>query len=390
MKDHRITVMFPVNYLGVGGAEQQLLELVRGIDKTRFNPLVVSLYPGGALEPEVRQVPGAELISVNRKGKYDFWILTKMFSVLRQKRVDIVQPFLTPATFFGLLPALINRTAVRIMTERGGFRSETKLGFRLYQKAEDLLARFDDLIVANSEAGKSYLISRGINPGHIKVIYNGMNLERLIPDQTRVMQIRRQLRLPPNGMVVGMTASISSDKDQTTFIRGAKIIHQAMPQTRFALLGDGPLRPRIEDLVKESGLEQFVTFFGNQRDIASYVSCYDIACLCADSSEGCSNVILESMALEKPVVATDGGGNSEVVEHAKTGLLVPMQDPEAFADAVLTCLRQPDWARDMGRHAREVVLTRFSLARMVSDYEQLYKQAMRAKGRVSRYTLAGQ
>jgi len=373
--------MFPVNYLGIGGAEQQLLELVRGIDKARFDPLVVTLYPGGALEPEVRQIPGAELISVNRKGKYDFWVMTRMLSLLRQREVDIIQPFLTPAAFFGLLPALINHTAVRIMTERGGFRSGSKLGFKLYQKAEDFLARFDDLIVANSEAGKSYLISRGINPARIKVIYNGINLERLIPDQTRVTQILRQLRLPPNGMVVGMTASFSSDKDHATFIQGAKIIHQAMPQTRFALLGDGPLRPNIEDLVRELGLEQFVTFFGTQRDIASYLSCYDIACLCADSSEGCSNVILESMALDKPVVATDGGGNSEVVEHANTGLLVPMQDPEAFADAVLTCLRQPDWARDMGRRARAMVLTRFSLARMVSDYEQLYEQAMRLKGR---------
>jgi len=373
--------MFPVNYLGIGGAEQQLLELVRGIDKACFDPLVVSLYPDGALEPEVRQIPGAELISVNRKGKYDFWVMTRMLSLLRQKKVDIIQPFLTPATFFGLLPALINNTAVRITTERGGFRSGSKLGFQLYQKAEDFLTRFDDLIVANSEAGKSYLISRGINPARIKVIYNGINLERLIPDQTIVTQIRRQLRLSPNGMVVGMTANFSSDKDHATFIQGAKIIHQAMPQTRFALLGDGPLRPNIEDLVRELGLEQFVTFFGTQRDIASYLACYDIACLCADSSEGCSNVIVESMALDKPVVATNGGGNSEVVEHANTGLLVPMQDPEAFADAVLTCLRQPDWARDMGRRARETVLTRFSLARMVSDYEQLYEQAMRSKGR---------
>ncbi len=382
MKDHRITVMFPVNYLGVGGAEQQLLELVRGIDKARFKPIVVSLYPGGALEPELKQIPGAELISVNRKGKHDFWVMTRVLSLLRQNEIDIIQPFLTPATFFGLLPALINRTAVKIMTERGGFRSGSKLGFRLYQKAEDFLARFGVLPVANSEAGKSYLISRGINPARIKVIYNGINLERLTPDQTKVTQIQHQLRLPPDGTVVGMTASFSPDKDHATFIQGAKIIHQAMPQTRFALLGDGPLRPNIEDLVRELGLEQFVTFFGTQRDIASYLSCYDIACLCADSSEGCSNVILESMALGKPVVATDGGGNTEVVEHANTGLLVPMHDPEAFADAVLTCLRQPEWSRDVGLRAREMVLNRFSLARMVRDYEQLYEQAMRLKGKI--------
>lgn len=376
----RIKVMFPVNFLGAGGAEQQLLELVKRIDKARFDPLVVSLYPGGDLEMAVKQIPGVELISVNMKGKYDFRVMARMFSLLRQKKADVIQPFLTPATFFGLLPALLNHTKVRIMTERGGFRSRTRIGFRLYQKTEDFLARFADWIVANSEAGKSYLLSRGIDPARIKVIYNGINLERLAPDRAMARQIRHEMRVPANGMVVGMTASFSPDKDHTTFLRGARMIHQAMPQTRFALLGDGSLRPDIEALVMESGLEQYVTFFGIQQDVAPYLACYDISCLCADSSEGCSNAILESMALEKPVVATDGGGNREVVEHDSTGFLVPMQDPKALADAVLTLLRQPDRARDMGRRAREKVLNRFSLARMVSDYEQLYEQTMRLKG----------
>jgi hypothetical protein len=132
MKDHRITVMFSVMYLARGGAEQQLLELVRAIDKTRFEPLVVSLYPGGPLEPEVRKVPGVELICLDRKGRYDFLVLYKIIHLLRQRKVDVIQSFITPATFFSLLPAVINRTPIRIVTERGGQKKKTSLSYRLY------------------------------------------------------------------------------------------------------------------------------------------------------------------------------------------------------------------------------------------------------------------
>jgi glycosyltransferase involved in cell wall biosynthesis len=381
MKDHRIRVMFPVNRLGAGGTEQQLLELVRGIDKARFEPLVVSLYPGFPLEPEVRRIPGTELLSVNRKGKHDFWVMTRILSLLRQKEVDIIQPFLTPATFFGLLSAVIDHTPVKIVTERSAAGLKTTLGYKFYQKLEDFLTRFADWIVPNSEAGMSYLLARGIKPDRIKVIYNGVNLERLNPDLNRVDQIRNQMGLSPDGMVVGITANFKPAKDYATFLQGAKLIHQIMPQTRFAILGDGPLRSNVESMVRELGMEPFVTLFGLQRDIASYISCFDIACLCSSYAEGCSNATLETMALGKPVVVSNVGGNREVVDHGNTGFLVPARNPEALADSVLACLRQPDWAKDIGQRARNMVIARFSVARMVHDYEQLYEQAMQLKRR---------
>lgn len=381
MKDHKITVMFPANYLGIGGAEQQLLELVRGIDKARFKPIVVTLYPGGSLDSEVRQIPGAELISVNRKGKYDFSIMSRMFSLLRRKEVDIIQPFLTPATFFGLLPAMLARTPVKIVTERCGVRLNTGYGYKTYQKVEDFFTRFADWAVPNSEAGRSLLRERGINPDRIKVIYNGINFERLAFNQTKVVQIQNQMKLSPGDKVVGITASLTPAKDHVTFLQGAKIIHQAMPQTRFAILGEGPLRQNLENLARELGMEPYVTFFGSQREVGSYISTFDVFCLSSVDHEGCSNATLEAMALGKPVVVTDLGGNREVVVHGETGLLVPVRSPEALADGILTCLKQPDRARDMGQNARKAVLARFSLSRMVSDYEQLYEQAMQQKRR---------
>jgi glycosyltransferase involved in cell wall biosynthesis len=303
-----------------------------------------------------------------------------VLSLLRQKKVDVIQPFLTPATFFGLLPAVIKNTPVKIVTERSGVWLNTSLGHKVYQKIENFLTHFADWVVPNSEAGKSMLLKQGIKPARIKVIYNGINLERLRPNQAKVTQIRKQMKLTPDGMVVGITASLTPAKDHATFLHCAKIIHKALPQTKFAILGDGPLRSDLENMARELGMESYITFFGNQqRDIGSYISIFDVFCLSSVDHEGCSNATLEAMALGKPVVITDVGGNREIVKNNETGLLVPVRNPEMLADGVLAFLRQPEWARDIALCARKTVLSRFSLARMVSDYEQLYEKTMQIK-----------
>ncbi len=99
----RIRVLFPVTDLSSDGAQRQLFELVKGLDKRRFSPVVLALQRGGTLEAEFRRVPGARLFTLERKGRYDFLYLFKMFNLVRRLRPDVIQPFLTPATFFGLL-----------------------------------------------------------------------------------------------------------------------------------------------------------------------------------------------------------------------------------------------------------------------------------------------
>lgn len=378
-KNHRIVVMLMVNDLGGGGAEQQILELVRGIDKDRFQPIVVTLYPGEALEPKIKEVPDVEYICLERKNKYDFFTLFKVLRLLRQKRVDIIQPFLTPSTFFGLLPALTNRTPVKVVTERCGVRVNTHLGNKLYRKVEDYFTRFADHVVPNSGAGSSYLIERGIKPDRIKVIYNGVNFKRLASDPDRVAKIRESMGLSPDGKVVGITASLSPAKNHATFIEAAQHIHRAIPQTKFAVVGTGPLLASLENQAKELGLASHVIFFGHQLDIGSYISAFDVACLCSVDHEGCSNALLEAMALGKPVVATDIGGNKELVENGETGLLIPLRDPKALADSVLFYLRQPEWAREIGEHARDKIHEYFTLERMVHEYERLYEKAIYQK-----------
>lgn len=176
----RITLLFPIADLTVGGTQQQLLELVKGLDKRQFRPVVLTLISGGALEREFRMTPGCRLLSLRRTGKLDVSAVWKTGRILRKLHVDVVQPFLTPATLFSLLPALVCRTPVKIVTERSGPPpTGMSAGYLIYLKLEDLLTRFADWAVPNSAAGRAYLLRRGIPQSKIKVIYNGINLARL-------------------------------------------------------------------------------------------------------------------------------------------------------------------------------------------------------------------
>ncbi len=387
--NERITVLFPVTDLATDGAQRQLLELVKGLDKNRFRPVVLTLHPGGPLERDFKEVPDTEVISLDRKGKYDPICLFKVLAILRRKKVDVVQPFLTPATLFGLLPALLCRTPVKIVTERAGPGNRNAgLGYRLYLKVEDFLSRFADCAVPNSQAGREYLIHRGIKPSRIKVIYNGLNLDRLTTDEEGVEQVRQRLDLPPDGKVVGMMARLFPVKNHAIFLQAAALINQVIPDTRFALLGDGPLRSHLEDMSRELGLASRVTFFGEQRDVVSYLSAFDIAALTSET-EGCSNALLEAMALGKPVVATNVGGNRELVRHGETGFLVPRGNPEALAEAIIALLQDPEAALAMGQRAKERVVTQFGLERMVHEYQSLYEETLRVKASRGRSSAVG-
>lgn len=376
----RITVLFPIAGLPLGGAEQQLLELVKGLNKSKFRIIVLTLSRGGTLEPEFRKVPGVRLIGLKRKGISGFLILLKIIAILRRIKVDVVQPFITPAIFYSILPALICGTPVKIVTERSGpgRKNGTPFRYRIYLLAEDLLTRFTDCSVANSEAGKRYLIERGINPSRVKVIYNGINLNRLNAADEKVDEIRHKLGVSPTGKIVGMIATMFPVKNHTMFLNAAARICHFIPDVRLALVGSGPLHSNLERLACDLGLESKVIFFGDQRDVGAYLKAFDIAVLTSDT-EGCSNFLLEAMALGKPIVATDAGGNRELVYNGANGVLVPPRDAEALADAIINLLNNPALAQSMGQAGKERVTTQFSLENMVSQYESLYEDILMGK-----------
>ncbi len=377
--NERMTLLFPITDLPRDGAQRQLLELVKGLDKKRFRPVVLTFRSGGSMEAEFKAIPRVRLISLERKKKSDFLYVFKVLRLLRRLEADVVQPFLTPATFYGLIPALLSHTPVKIVTERSGIGlRNAPLGYRLYLRAEDFLTRYADIVVANSEAGREYLIKRGIAPERVKVIYNGLNVTRLNSNGKDVERIRQALGLPTGGQVVGIMARLFPVKRHDIFLQAAALVNQAIPETRFAIVGDGPWRSYLEALSQKLGLESKVAFLGEQREVGPYLAAFDVAALTSET-EGCSNSVLEAMAVGKPVVATDVGGNRELIDNGETGFLVPFGDPKALSEAIIRLLRDPVLARMIGERAKERTIHRFSLENMVNQYESLYETALKQR-----------
>ena len=380
----KINVMLAIDDLTMGGAERQLVELARGLDKSRFRVDVVTLFPGRPLERELEGQPGIELSSLHRRGKFDFGILLKLARHLERRRIHIVQPYLTPAIFFALGAGLLARTPVKIVTERSGLRSETRFGENVYRFCEDRLTRFADAAIANSKAGEAFLRSRGVSPRKTGVIYNGVNPERVTVTGDEVARTRARLALKPGQPVVGVVASLTPAKDYPSFLRAALIIAEAVPETRFLIVGDGPLRGELEAETARLGLSDTVTFTGQDARVAPYLACFDVAVLPSKDYEGCSNFLLEAMGLGKAAVATDVGGNPELIEDGENGVLVPARDPARLADAVITLLRDPATRTRLAAAAQRRFQAGFSLQAMVQQYEALYERLLQRHGYVLR------
>jgi glycosyltransferase involved in cell wall biosynthesis len=378
-----LKVCLLVNDLRIGGAERQLTELAVGLDRSQFEPLVVTLYQGQPLEREL-EAAGVRVVSLRRQGKYEAGTLFRLGSLLRRERVSVIQPFLTPATFFGLSASLLARTPVRIVTERCGLRVNPGMGSDTYRFLEDRLTRFADVAVPNSKAGAAYLESRGVGPRKIRVIYNGVNPERVTVGHEEAAVARRELGIPDGSSVVGIVASLQAAKDHETFLASAALVSRDHPAVHFVIVGDGELRGQLESRARELGLAGQVHFTGNRSRVAPLVASFDVAVLSSFDHEGCSNAILESMGLGRPVVCTGVGGNGELVRDGENGYVVPARQPESMAARIGLLLENPALRAEFGESGRARFEAEFQMPTMVSNYENLYAELWARHARAAR------
>jgi glycosyltransferase involved in cell wall biosynthesis len=364
--------MLLVNDLRIGGAERQLVELARGLDKERFRVIVSTLYSGQPFESDLLDVPGVDYMPLNRRGKLDFFVVARLAKLLDREKVDIIQPFLTPSTTIGMLASMMAATPIKVVTERCGLRLNTSPGNKAYRFVEDKLSSFADAVIPNSEAGRRYVRSRGIPREKVRVIYNGVAPERVSTTLAERQALRHEYGVLDDSWLLGIVASLTPAKDHSTFLQAASIIRAEVPGTKFMIVGDGPLHHELKRRASILGLDGSVIFAGHQMRVAPFIAAMDIAVLSSCDHEGCSNFLLEAMGLGRPIVATDVGGNEELFPSGEAGVLVPPSNPLILAHAILQVMRQPDVAERMQKRSREIFKERFTLQTMVSEYEDLY------------------
>ena len=368
---NRLKVIYVIDHLGMGGAQRQLTELVRLISKESFDIEVISLSKEKQDYVAVLEEAGIPVTLIDHHGKWSWTTLRAVCQKFREAKPEIVHTWLFTADLYGQLAAF--RTGVsHVISAMRNTIDDMPWHCRLVYK---MLSRKTSCITINAEVARFGLVEKlGISSEKIRTIYNGIDLAKfLLPNRNG--HYKEEWKLPKDAKVVAMVARMSRQKDYATFLEAAKKVTKQFPNTYFVLVGDGPLRPQIERKIQELNLGVQTRVLGACKDAWEIIQHVDV-CALATHYEGCSNIIMEAMAASRPIVATDVGGNRELIVHGQTGLLVPPKDSNALASAIQEFLRDAQKAKIMGEAARNRTEKHFTLDQTVHDTEALYHEVV--------------
>jgi glycosyltransferase involved in cell wall biosynthesis len=363
-----ISLFLMINTFETGGSERQFTLLAQNASASRFEVHLGCVNPRGPLAEQLGEVARFPL-----GGSLFGWkSLRTRFNLrrhLRENHVEVAHAF----DFYANLTLIPAARLARVPVVIGSHRQLGDLMTPAQFRAQAAAFRWCDAVVCNSRAGADRLAAAGLAPKKLVVIGNALPaaaFETAVP----------ALPVNPGKLRVGMVARMNAHyKNHAGFLRIAAEIHKQRPEAEFLLVGDGPLRPEIEQQAAALGLGERTIFLGDRRDITAVLASIDVAVLTSDS-EGLSNVILEAMAASVPVIAYNVGGNAELVNDRR-GMLVAAGNESEFATAVCRLLSDAGLRRQQGMAARQFAEENFSLDRVCRQYEDLYAALLNQKVR---------
>jgi glycosyltransferase involved in cell wall biosynthesis len=359
-----------VENLNRGGLERMVLDLVQRQQQQGHQCQVVCLYETGSLAHEL-DAAGIPVVACHKGRGIDLRALARARWAIDRHATDILHTHNAVAHYQAVL-ASCGLGVSRTLNTRHGMGAGQRTGRKewLYRRA---LAR-TDLVVTVCEAARRNGVSRGMFPQPMtRVVPNGIAVERFRPASAAMRRRAQQmLGLAPNTQLIGNVGRLNWAKDQAGLIRAFRDVHARHPDTALLLIGDGELRSELQQCAEHNGLRQAVHFLGDRSDVREWLQGLDLFVL-SSVSEGYSMALLEACAAALPIIATDVGGNSEIIQSGRTGQLVPSGEPDALTEAMLCLLEQPQRAASFGHAARTWVETYGSLEAMAGCYERLYQ-----------------
>ncbi len=235
-------------------------------------------------------------------------------------------------------------------------------------------------IVTTGEGGRELLIGQArVPPERVVAVPTGVDLARFDPRRVDGGPVRRALGIPREAPVVGMVAVLRSKKGHRYFVEAARELVRAVPGARFLIVGEGPMRTAVEGWIAEAGLAGCVFLLGHREDIPEVMAAMDVMVLPSRRDEGVPQVLGQALAMERVVVTSDVAGVTELVEDGVTGVVVPPEDSQALAQAVIGLLRDRERARAMGRAGARRVADGFGLEKVLDQMETIYGEVAAAR-----------
>lgn len=343
--------------------------------------------PGGSLirlveSNGMRVIPFRHLVQPLHPAR-DTLALLGLIRYLKKVPYHIVHTHNSKAGFLGRLAGRAAGVPVIVHTVHGfSFHDQEPLWRRtLFRNLERTASRWCDRMIFISRPLLDWALREGVTKREKSVtIYSGIELNRFVPvSEEEKDRLRERWGLGREAPVVGIVSKLWEGKGHSILIQAFRGIHEEIPDARLVIVGEGYLKDRLAQQVRQLGLGTSVLFTGFVGDPAQIIATLDVAVL-PSFFEGMGRVLLEAMAMGKPVVATRVGGIPDLVEHGVNGFLVSPGSVPELRDAVLRLLKDRDLSTRMGRLGKNMVTETFGADRMVRSIEQVYRQLLAAKG----------
>jgi len=364
-----------IDGLNYGGAEVLLRDLSVGLLRRGFHVSVGYSTPG-PLAAEMASA-GIEIRHLPRLNRVDPVLLVGMLRMIRSLRPHVVHTHLFKSDIHGRLAAWMAGVPIVISTLHNAddWAQRWPLGW-LYGAT----ATFSDGLIAVSEEVRQYHITNTWIPASkVVTIENGVDRNRFVDKRSAGLKLRAEFNIEPDSILFGLIGRLKPQKDHATFLRAAAQVLQKFPSARFLVVGDGPLRPEVEQQASELGLLPALIFAGLRTDIPAVMAALDVLVF-SSRWEGLPVTLLEGMASALPVAATNVDGIRAVALHESTALLVPPGNPSALADACLRLAADAGLRSRLGQAGLVRVSMNYSLDGMIDRTVDFYKGFLRARG----------
>lgn len=382
-----INIAHIITKLELGGAQYSTLYTTENLNKNRYSVFLISSL--GILGEEALRLPAVKtiltpLLKREISPLFDIFCIFYLFFQLKRYRIDIIHTHSSKAGILGRWAGRLAGVPVILHTVHGFpfHRFQNVLVRSLYIFLERVTAYITDYLITIcvSDLEKGLKNKIGEKRKYI-LLRDGIEIEKLTLSKREIIQIRKtELAISEKNLIVGMIACFKPQKSPLDFVRVASLVHTKVPSCLFLLIGDGVLRKEIERFINRSNLTEVVKLLGWEKDAWKLIPLFDI-CLLTSYWEGLPKFLLEAMACEKPIVATDVDGIPEVVKNGVNGFLLPPGNCEGIAEKVIFLLTDEKMREKMGKASRELLTEEFHIKNMVAQLDILYQRCYNQKAK---------
>lgn len=360
----KIKVLQLINSMDPGGAENLLSSQLPYFNYDELEIYVGYLYGDGSLLKNRRG--NYKVIDFSKNTKFTYFAPFRIFKFVLKNKIDIIHTHLIQASIIGGFISFLIPNLICVTTRHYAKASKEN---RLINRLENNTQKYSDAIICISNYVKSYAEDLGIKDEKLHTVYNGIDLSFFTP---------KEISKNNNKTIIGTIGRLTEQKGIDTLLKSFKVVNRNYPNTELEIIGDGPLKEELNKLTIKLGINKKKKFLGgiSYNEVRKYLNTWDIFVL-ASRWEAFGVVLIEAMAMEKPIVTTDAEAIPEIVDDGITGYICPIDDYKKIAEKIEWFLKHKKQAIEFGRKGRKRVEQLFNIKLSVEKIEKLYYRLAR-------------